>query len=131
VCFHPPNIRLFIFHLIPSQHVSPKPLVVLVTIDDQMVVIHVEVGRNFIEDVLLNGDLGVTIIMEKLRKLLGLPKPKPTPYNLRMENQTIVKPSGLIKDLTFFVHGIPYTINFTTIKNNVLDYNYNFEGCFQ
>jgi hypothetical protein len=86
VCFHPPNIKLYSFNLIPSQHVSPKPLVVLIIIDHQMVVIHVEIGRNFIKDVLLNGGFGVNIIMEKLRALLGLAKPKPTPYNLRMAN---------------------------------------------
>jgi hypothetical protein len=37
--------------------------------------------------------------MGKLRELLRLPKPKPTPYNLRMANQTNVKPLGLMKNL--------------------------------
>jgi hypothetical protein len=46
---------------------------------------------------------------------LGLSKPKPTPYNLCMADQTIVKTLGLIKDLTIFVHGIPYAITFTVI----------------
>jgi hypothetical protein len=32
-----------------------------------MVVIHVQVGRNFIEDVLLDGGYGINIIIEKLR----------------------------------------------------------------
>jgi hypothetical protein len=89
-----------------------------------MVLIQVQVGRNFIEDVLLNGGFGVNIIMGKLTELLGLAKLKPTPYNLRMANQTIVKPLGLIKDLKFFVHGIPYTITFIVIQNNVLDSSY-------
>jgi hypothetical protein len=35
---------------------------------------------------------------------LGLSKPKPTPYNLRMVDQTIAKPLGLIKDLKILVH---------------------------
>jgi hypothetical protein len=39
VHFYPPNIKLYIFNLIPSQHVSSKPIIVLVTIDHQMVVI--------------------------------------------------------------------------------------------
>ncbi len=38
-----------------------------------------------------------------------------------MANQTIAKPLGLIKDLKIFVHGIPYTITFNVINNNVLD----------
>jgi hypothetical protein len=32
-----------------------------------MVVIHVQVGGNFIEDVLLDGGYGINIIIEKLR----------------------------------------------------------------
>ncbi len=126
VFFHPPNIKLYILNLIPSQHVSAKLIVVLVTIDHQMVVIEVQVKRNFIEDVVLSGGFGVNIIMGKLRELLGLPKPKskPTPYNLRIANETIVKPLGLIKDLKFFVHGILYTITFIVMQNNVLNFGY-------
>jgi len=41
-----------------------------------------------------------------------------------MANQTIAKPLGFIKDLKIFVHGIPYTVTFTIINNNVLDYSY-------
>jgi hypothetical protein len=51
-------------------------------------------------------------------------KPNPMPYNLRMENQTIAKPLGLIRDLKIFVHGIPYTITFTIINTSVLDSSY-------
>jgi hypothetical protein len=36
-----------------------------------------------------------------------------------MANQTIAKPLVLIKDLKIFVHGIPYTVTFTIIHNNV------------
>jgi hypothetical protein len=57
--------------------------------------------------VLLDGGFGINIIMEKLRVQLGLSKPKPALYNLRMVNQTIAKPLGLIKDLKILVHGVP------------------------
>ncbi len=73
---------------------------------------------------LLNGGSGVNIIMEKLRVQLGLSKPKLAPHNMRMADQTIAKPLGLIKDLKFFIHGIPYAVTFTIIQNNVLDSNY-------
>jgi hypothetical protein len=47
-----------------------------------------------------------------------------------MANQTIAKPLGLIRDVTIFVHGIPYTITFTVINNSVLDSNYSmWLGC--
>jgi hypothetical protein len=80
--------------------------------------------NNFIEDVLLDGGFGVNIIMKKLRMQLGLSKPKPTPYNLCMANQTIAKPLGLIKELKIFIHGIPYAITFTMILCSVLNSSY-------
>ncbi len=46
------------------------------------------------------------------------------PYNICMVDQTITKPFSLVMDLKIFVHGIPYTITFTVINNNVLNSNY-------
>jgi hypothetical protein len=50
--------------------------------------------------------------MEQLKLRLGLPKPKPTPYNLKMAYQTTTKPVGLIRDMKIYVHGIPYITMF-------------------
>jgi len=36
------------------------------------------VGKNIVEDILFDGGLGVNIIIEELRKKLGLPILKPT-----------------------------------------------------
>ncbi len=58
----------------------------------------------------------------KLR--LGLPKPKPAPYNLRMANQTTTKLVGLIRDLKIYVHGIPYIITIIVLPNSVVDFSY-------
>jgi hypothetical protein len=60
--------------------------------------------------VLLDGGFGVNIITKWLRLRLGLPKPQPVPYNMKMANQTTTKPMGLIRDLKIYVHGIPYII---------------------
>jgi hypothetical protein len=54
----------------------------------------------------------------------GLPKPKPSPYNLRMENQTTTKLVGLIRDMKIYVHGIPYITTFTILQNNVVESSY-------
>jgi hypothetical protein len=62
--------------------------------------------------------------MEKMKVQLGLSKPKPTPYNLCMANQTIAKPLGLIKDLKILVHGIPYVMTFIMIQSSVLNSSY-------
>jgi hypothetical protein len=55
-------------------------------INNHMVVIQIQIGKNKIEDVLLDGGFGVNIIIEQLRLRLRLPNPKLTPYNLRMAN---------------------------------------------
>jgi len=44
------------------------------------------VGKNIVEDVLIDGGAKVNTIIENLKKKLGLPKPKPAPYHLRMTN---------------------------------------------
>ncbi len=72
----------------------------------------------------MDGGSKVNIITEQLRFRLGLPKLKPTPYNLRMACQTTTKPVGLIKDMKIYVHDIPYIITFIVLQNNVLDSSY-------
>jgi len=89
-----------------------------------MAVIQVQIGNNTIEDVLLDGGSGVNIIPKQLRLRLGLPKPKITPYNLKMVDQTTTKPVGLIKDLKIYVHGIPYITTYIVFQNNVVDSSY-------
>jgi hypothetical protein len=42
-----------------------------------MVIIQVQIGKNTIEDVLLDGGSGINIIIEQLRLRLGPPKCKP------------------------------------------------------
>ncbi len=93
-------------------------------IDHQMAMIQVQVGKKFIDDVLIDVRFGVNIIIANLKVQLGLSKLNPTPYNLCMANQTIAKPFGLIRDHKIFVHGIPYVVIFTIINNDVLDSNY-------
>ncbi len=110
-----PDIKCYILNSVPSKPALLKPVVTLVAINHQMAMIQVQVMKNFIEYVLLSGGSRVNIITKKLKMQLGLSKPKPTPYNLHMANQTNVKPLGLIKELNFFVHGILYTTTFIVI----------------
>jgi len=86
-----------------------------------MAAIQVLVGKNFIDDVLIYGGSEVNIIIENLKIQLGLSKLNLAPYNLRMANQTIAKPLGLIRDLKTLVHGIAYMVTCTVVNNNVLD----------
>jgi len=92
----------------------------IVAIDNHMAIIQVQIGKNTIEDVLLDGGSRVNIITKQLKLRLGLPKPKPTPYNLKKANQTTTKQVGLIRDLKIYVHGIIYIITFTAFHNHVV-----------
>jgi hypothetical protein len=80
-----------------------------------MAIIQIHIRKNRIEDVLLDRGFGVNIITKQLRLKLGLLKPKPAPYNLRVANQTTTKLVGLIKDLKIYVHGIPYITMITIL----------------
>jgi hypothetical protein len=56
-------------------------------VDNQMAVIQVQVGKNIVEDVLIDGGANVNIITKNLITKLGLPKLGPTPYHLRMADR--------------------------------------------
>jgi len=96
----------------------------IIAINNHMALIQVHMGRNMIDDVVLDGGSGVNIITEQLRARLGLLKPKLTPYNLRMANQTTTKLVGLMKDLRMYVHSISYIATFIILHNIVVDCNY-------
>jgi hypothetical protein len=53
--------------MVPSKTILPKLVVASIAIDHQMVIIYIQVGKNFIEDVLLDGGSRINIITEKLR----------------------------------------------------------------
>ncbi len=61
-----PNIKRYIFKLVKFVHpIQPKHACATVVIDHQMVGIQVQVGKNFIDDVLVDGGPKVNIIIIK------------------------------------------------------------------
>jgi hypothetical protein len=62
-----PNIKCYIFNLVTSKPILLKPVVATIVVNHQMATIQVQIGKNFIEDVLLDGGYRVSIITEKLR----------------------------------------------------------------
>ncbi len=99
--------------------IGPNPIITLVAIDPHMDVIQVQVGKNIVVNVFLDGGFGVNM-MKELQQQLGLPNLTPTPYTLWITNQTITKSIRLIKDLKIQIRGISYIIvTFTVMKNNV------------
>ncbi len=54
--------------------------------DEAILVVQVCIGKFKVKDVLLDGGSDVNIIFEGLRKKLGLKKPKPIPFIIKMAN---------------------------------------------
>ncbi len=66
--------------------------IVIITTNNHIVIIQIQIGKNTIEDVLLECGLGYYHCTKQFKLKLGSPKPKPAPYNLRMVEQTTTKP---------------------------------------
>jgi hypothetical protein len=90
--------------------------IIAIKVDNQMVVIQL-----LVEDVLIDGRTSVNIITKNLKKKLGLPKPRPIPYHLKMVDQSMTRPLRIIRNLKIHIHGIPYIATFIVLKNSVID----------
>ena len=93
-------------------------------IDKHMPIISICIGKNVVDDVLLDGGSGVNVITEEERRRLGLPKPSPAPFNLKMANGTIAKRTGLLRDVKIHIHGIPYIVTLTVIDCQTIKSDY-------
>jgi hypothetical protein len=89
-----------------------------------MAIILIHVGKNLVEDMLLDGDLESILLLRIIFLKLGLPTPRLTLYTLKMVDHTLPKPIRLIWDFKIHIHGIPYVVTFTVMHNNILDSSY-------
>jgi hypothetical protein len=97
----PQNVaKIIVKKIVPC--VIPKITSTTIVIDHHMVIFQVQIRKNIMEDVLLDGG-SININTKQLKLRLGLPKLKPIPYNLRMANQTATKLMGLIHDLKIYM----------------------------
>jgi hypothetical protein len=65
---------------------------IVIKVNNQMEVIQIQVAKNIVEDVLIDGGVSVNIITENLRTKLSLPKLRLAPYHLRMVDKSMTKP---------------------------------------
>jgi hypothetical protein len=72
-----------------------------------MVIIHIQVGKNIIDNAFIDGGVNVNIITKNLIIKFGLPKSILVPYHLKMVDQSMTVPLGIIRNLKFHLHGIP------------------------
>jgi hypothetical protein len=70
-----------------------------IKVNNQMATIQIQVRKNIVEDVLLGVGASVNIITKNLITKLGLHKPRPAPFLLKMANQSMIKPLGIIINL--------------------------------
>ena len=109
----------------PSRTPTTEELIAAIeAIDKHMPVISICIGKNIVDDVLLDSGSGVNVITEEERRKLGLPKPSPAPFNLKMANGTIAKPTGLLRDVKIHIHGIPYIVTLTVIDYQTIKSDY-------
>lgn len=95
-----------------------------IDVDRELPVLTVQIGSGTLDNVLLDGGSGVNLITEEERKRLGLKNPQSAPFRLRMADQTVVDPVGMIRTVKIHIHGIPYLITLTIIKNKEVNEAY-------
>ena len=109
----------------PSRTPTIEELIAAIeAIDKHMPVISICIAKNVVDDVLLDGGSGVNVITEEERRRLGLLKPSPAPFNLKMANGTIAKPTGLLRDVKIHIHGIPYIVTLIVIDCQTIKSDY-------
>ncbi len=96
-----PNIVTKIVTKKTTSSIIPKVATTTVIINNHMADIQVQIGKNIVDDALLDGGSRVNIIIKQFGLKLGLPKPKQAPCNLRMVDKTTTKLVGLICDLKY------------------------------
>ena len=96
----------------------------VVAIDRHMPIISAKIGNHELHDVLLDGGSRVNVITETERRRLGLPNPTPAPFKLRMADSSLVQPTGLLRDVKIYIHGIPYIIILTVISCKDVNFAY-------
>ena len=109
----------------PSRTPTTKELIAATkAIDKHVPVISICIGKNIVDDVPLDSGSRVNVITEDECRRLGLPKPSPAPFNLKMANGTIAKPTGLLRDVKIHIHGIPYIVTLTVIDCQTIKSDY-------
>ena len=96
-----------------------------VDVDRGLPIITIQVGKETLENVLLDEGSGANLIIEEERIWMGMQTPLPALYQLCMVNQVLAQPVGLIWNVRIYIHGIPYFITLTVIWNKKVNEAYN------
>ena len=119
-----PSLTEFVRSRLIAVVAPPSRTPTTEAIDKHMPVISICIGKNVVDDVVLDNGSGVNVITEEERRRLGLLKPSSAPFNLKMANETIAKPTGLLRDVKIHIHGIPYIVTLTVIDCQTIKWDY-------
>ncbi len=122
-----PNLKQYVLTWLsplpkPSHPLKLKITTASTTKDPHMAVIPIHVGKNLVENMLLNGDPELILLLRIFKTnqvCLHLDLPL-TP----LKWQPLTKLVGLIWDFKIHMHGILYIVTFIVMRNNVLDSSY-------
>lgn len=89
-----------------------------------MHVILVCIGKNIVEDVLIDGGSGVNIITEAEQRQQGLSKLSHAPFNLKMADGNILQSKCLIQAIRIHISTIFYPITLIIMDSLIVKSNY-------
>ncbi len=96
----------------------------IIKVNNQMAITQIQVGKNIVEDVLIDGGASANFITKNLKTRLGLSKPRLAPYHFKMADHSMTRPLGIIQISKIHIHGNPYIATFTIWKNSLVNFNY-------
>ena len=103
-------------HQAQSEVMSATTLVVK---DDQVPVIQVEckVRKHWkpVNNVVIDGGAGVNIMAEHTRRNLGITDMKEAPFRVRMADQRVVQPLGLVENIQVKAGGAKFSVSFLVL----------------
>jgi hypothetical protein len=105
-------------------HSEGHIIVAATSVDHQIEAIVVHVGKNMVDNVLLDGGSRVNVIVDGLRRKLGLPPPQPIPFNFKMVDFSFNKPLGIVPNIKIKIHGILYIVTFMVMNNKTINPTY-------
>ena len=99
------------------QVVEPCQLEQIEDVDFRVPTIQVEFEGKIINEVLVDGGSGVNILLEAMYKKMGSPRLEPAPFQVKMADQRIVQPLGVLKRQKMVVGWIMLLCSFCNSQN--------------
>lgn len=84
--------------------------------DEEIPTVMVTIGQHVFEHSPIDGGSGVNLIEEETFRKLGLGKPSPAPFLVRMADQRVAQPTGIVRNVPMRVGELDYRITLVILK---------------